>query len=495
MKLRMSCAAAAVLTVLAGPAAAADLGGNCCADLEERIAELEATTVRKGNRKVKLEVSGQVNESILIWDDGGSANSESGNAYVGTNDTARSRFRFRGEAKIADDWKAGYLLEIGVRTNRLSRTDQDVDDGPPGTDSGLDLRHSAWWIENKHAGRLWVGRTSQAADGVTEVTTANLNHFARMSASKWNMGNQLIIDGVRSDRRWRDILPADGFTGDNVPGEGDRSDLVKWVSPKLHGFEVSASWGEDDFWDVALRYSGEMGGFKLAAAAGYGQWTDDNFRADLLDSNNNAQNESLRGCASADPNPRTSGTNDPGVPGAGSDNDCESFGMSASVMHEDSGIFLNLAYGIKHDNLREAMFRNRRPGTAFQNFDDEDWFWGVQAGIEKKFIEHGKTTLYGEFAHFETGAQIGDVFGDVRSFNNVAFPGLGAGNHSFSIGSEVQYWGIGINQHFEKAALDIYLAYRHYEGQLTIGDFRSGETAKVDVQDMDQVMTGAMIKF
>ena len=33
-------------------AQAADLGGNCCADLEERVAELEATTVRKGNRKV-----------------------------------------------------------------------------------------------------------------------------------------------------------------------------------------------------------------------------------------------------------------------------------------------------------------------------------------------------------------------------------------------------------------------------------------------------------
>ncbi len=31
---------------------AADLGGDCCADLEERIAELEATTARKGNRKV-----------------------------------------------------------------------------------------------------------------------------------------------------------------------------------------------------------------------------------------------------------------------------------------------------------------------------------------------------------------------------------------------------------------------------------------------------------
>ncbi len=38
----------------ASPAKAADLGGDCCADLEERVAELEATTVRKGNKKVSV---------------------------------------------------------------------------------------------------------------------------------------------------------------------------------------------------------------------------------------------------------------------------------------------------------------------------------------------------------------------------------------------------------------------------------------------------------
>ena len=59
------------------PPRSADLGGNCCADLEERIAELEATTARKGNRKVSLEVYGQVNEAIMLWNDGGESNTPS----------------------------------------------------------------------------------------------------------------------------------------------------------------------------------------------------------------------------------------------------------------------------------------------------------------------------------------------------------------------------------------------------------------------------------
>ena len=76
-------------------AQAADLGGDCCADLEERIAELEATTARKGNRKVSLTISGWVNEAAFVWDDGTESN-----VYIGTNSLEQSRFKFAGEAKI-----------------------------------------------------------------------------------------------------------------------------------------------------------------------------------------------------------------------------------------------------------------------------------------------------------------------------------------------------------------------------------------------------------
>ncbi|MEM7192711.1 MAG: porin, partial [Pseudomonadota bacterium] len=86
------------------PAAAQGYGGNCCADLEERVAELEATTVRKGNKKVSLTISGWVLESMNWWDDGDLSDS-----WVGTKDAdLGTRFALTGSVAIAPGWSGGY---------------------------------------------------------------------------------------------------------------------------------------------------------------------------------------------------------------------------------------------------------------------------------------------------------------------------------------------------------------------------------------------------
>src|ERR1700709_2500676 len=115
-KLSLSALVAAGLLVgglSAGSASAADLGGNCCADLEERIAELEATTARKGNRKVSLTISGWVAEQVLWWDEG-----RDRDLYVGViGTTLASNVKFTGEAQILPGWSAGYVLQLEADNN------------------------------------------------------------------------------------------------------------------------------------------------------------------------------------------------------------------------------------------------------------------------------------------------------------------------------------------------------------------------------------------
>ena len=105
----------------ASPAKAADLGGDCCADLEERVAELEATTVRKGNKKVSVTLSGWVVKLGSWWDDGHETN-----FYVGDKDTTlSSHFQISGSAQISPGWSAGYTIAVEVagqqRLGRLLR--------------------------------------------------------------------------------------------------------------------------------------------------------------------------------------------------------------------------------------------------------------------------------------------------------------------------------------------------------------------------------------
>ena len=106
----------AAATVITTGAYAADLGGDCCADLEERVAELEATTARKGNRKVSLTISGQVNKLIMHYNDGTSSNT-----YWGIDNTnSSSRFNFTGSAKVSPTFSAGFNMTIEVASGARS---------------------------------------------------------------------------------------------------------------------------------------------------------------------------------------------------------------------------------------------------------------------------------------------------------------------------------------------------------------------------------------
>jgi hypothetical protein len=137
-------------------AKAADLGGNCCADLEERVAELEATTARKGNRKVSLIISGQVNTAVMVWDDG-----VRDDVYVVDNGVSRSAFQLDGSARISPDLTAGFnmvfAMATGARSHQVSQLD---DDGGATGDSTLGIELANWYLDSKTVGRLTLAAST-----------------------------------------------------------------------------------------------------------------------------------------------------------------------------------------------------------------------------------------------------------------------------------------------------------------------------------------------
>jgi Gram-negative porin len=252
-----SCAAliasAGLFAGVAVPSAkAADLGGDCCADLEERVAELEATTARKGNRRMSLTVSGQVTRSILYWNDGNNSGT-----YAGLdNHNQSTRFVFSGSAKISPSVTAGFEFMTewsgGARTSTVN---QDSPDGGVSSDGTLNVRTANWWLEDKALGRLTVGRVNVGGP-VATIDLGGISTVAHFSpglvGGAFRVAGTTVLGSV--------IGPTYG---------GDRIEGIRYDSANIGGFVGQATWGEDDVWSASLRYAGEHGGFRIAAGIGY----------------------------------------------------------------------------------------------------------------------------------------------------------------------------------------------------------------------------------
>jgi predicted porin len=431
-------------------AQAADLGGNCCADLEERVAELEATTARKGNRKVKLEIYGQVNEAVMFWDDGFEQN-----AYVVTNDASRSRFGFKGGAKINDDWSANFKIEIGVRSANSKRSNQNDSVGKGNPAQDFDVRHVWWNLKSKKYGTFQVGHTPTATEDITEANLAGTNPVGKYSDVEDSGLGMLLRNsaGGLSAIAWRRLLK---HTGD-APGEGDRRQAILYVSPEFAGFAVSAAWGSDDSWDAGLTYEGEFNGFKLLGRVGYGQNTqgvDDE--------------DAFFGCVDT--------TTDGGH--------CQQAGGSVSVLHEPTGLYTNFAAGwFKDDDVA-----NSGAFAAALSPDDESTFWAVEAGIHKKWIDLGPTTIFAQYYDFEGGANARQSVAAGDAINS-----FGAGAARIFT-SEVEMFGLGIAQDIKAADMKLYALYRHYETDVSLSQGVVVQDSR-SLEDLDILMTGAIIKF
>jgi hypothetical protein len=448
-------------TMHAGAAnvAAAEFGAPCCVDLDQRVAELEATVARKGNRNVSVEITGLVNNGILAWDDGGERN-----AYVVTNDNQRSRFSFVGKAAIDAMWEAGYAIDVGLRTANSKLVNQVSDTPLLPRSRDFDLRSSVWFLRNKRYGTVFVGTTFAATDRIANSNVTQTGMFDQYAAPE-NVGLGMFLRSANDGRltnsllNWRRIIGAGG----DQPGESQRGfSLIKYVSPTWNGFTAAADWVATDFWDVALRYRKEIAGFDIGAGIGYLQ---------LIPG---SRTRSVCPVAS--------------LSFTGEETACSQLRGSVSAKHLETGLFVNFGASTTGDGIIDETLRYRETGA-----DDRQVFYSGQIGIERPFLALGKTTVYADYYAYDGGVSTPLLVGP-----NDALNPAGAGLWTVW-NSNVEILGGGIAQGIDSAAMILYLTYKHVSGDLALrqleGIAATGSIAGAPIDDLDLLLSGAVIRF
>lgn len=365
---RLAIAAAAGLFtggIALAPAQAADLGGDCCADLEERVAELEATTVRKGNRKVSVKLSGQVNRQIMWWDDG-----EDSDVFFTDNEASSSRFRITGSASISPGRTAGFRIEADwfIQNNSSIVTNCDPNSfagagsanclaranitgnggfgtGTTNSKNVTDMRWTEVWIKDEKLGKLSLGKGDTASNGTSEVdlsgTSVTLySGMADTGASFMFRSNGGGYTGIRLASRYSQL---DGLS---------RQNRIRYDTPSFGGFTLSTSLGADDFVDGALRFKKEWNSVRCAWAGAIAHDTNE------------------------------------------LDDDFWRYSTSGSCIHTPSGI--NFTAGWAEDD------------DEFVGGNDDDW-WMVKLGISRRWNSHGKTSIAVQYAETSGKANNGSV--------------------------------------------------------------------------------------
>ena len=396
------------------PAYAADLGGNCCADLEERVAELEATTARKGNRRVSLTISGAVQTSVMYWDtsdpyariDNQPRLGNDSDVYI-VDQVPGTSVSFSGSAAINPNVSAGFNITLAInsqsRSHHVSQADDDgsKDGAISNNDASFVMTLGNWYLDHKQLGRLTVGRANTATSGLTTIDLGGAGVIANANIGWWNAG----FGAAGGLTTWGDLLGGSTVYGAST----SRGNIIHYASPTFGGFSVQGAWGENDVWDVALRYAGEHHGFRVAAGIGY------------IDNH--------------------SGTNEhvPDLPGLSDGRSAVK--AAASILHVGSGLYFTTAY-VDQDNPT----------------GDNTTLLYLQGGLAKNWTGVGNTVVYGEYARVDNA--IG--------------------------GSEADVWGLGIVQHIDAAAMELYLSYRNYSSDFTY---------EYNAEDMNIVLGGARIRF
>ncbi len=219
------------------------------------LAAVGTSTLIANAHAIEFKFSGQVSRMIVAPDD--ALGSDLQHQDIGFSG---SRFRITGEEELAGGYTVGFRLEQQLESNpSFAASGGNQTDG--GNDDFIDNRYQDLYVKSAY-GKLSMGKGDGAANGGTEadlsgtVLAANSNH-------QDNWGNYVIVAGA---------TPEDNVTWDSIFVMNDgisRVNRLRYDTPSLNGFVISASLDQGNAYEIATTYNGNVGNNKISSALFY----------------------------------------------------------------------------------------------------------------------------------------------------------------------------------------------------------------------------------
>jgi hypothetical protein len=280
---------------------------------------------------------------------------------------------------------------------------------------------------------------------------------------------------LATDFIWLNVVTCLSGAGIGADCNGYPENAVKYESATFAGFSMASSYAEDDMWDIAVKYEADWGTFKVKAAYGFSNLTDE-------------------GCAAPGVCSNIPFFGGGGAPFQGYKKDVDINQVGISVMHVPSGLF---AYGYYE---QEDNNGTRFVGPASDANSPKTWF--AKAGIRHAWNSLGPTVIWAD------GGQYFDQFTGlcghpnanptcVASINTSPFDSNGNPTSELVniTGSRVDRWGAGVQQEIDSASMHLFFRWQHLALDLDAAFVGTDEKARASFDNFDLWQVGAVMFF
>ena len=216
-----------------------------------------APGVVKSSTKMKLLLYGQITRGFGVINDG-----ETSTFKQFDNGNTSTRMGIDGQGKITKDVSLRTRVEYEIRSGSANQFNGQ------GGETGLVIRHLDAILSHQRLGAVWIGRGDTAGNSTSEMNLLPGGEAGRLGGST----HDLITNAVILDQSSGTVEPAEVGTLSRFFNSFDglsRRQRIRYDTPTIAGFKLGASFIDQQSWDVAGHFGGQLGGVKIAAGIAF----------------------------------------------------------------------------------------------------------------------------------------------------------------------------------------------------------------------------------